>query len=115
MKLSQKAIVTATYGCWLAAAGVWRFVQAGSKPALGFGLVTAALALIGAMMFYRDRPKTAIAMIAITLVFVVGFFVTKSAKEGLDLRVAVTLAMSIAVGIVLLLPTRGQSPTEIQS
>ena len=36
---------------WLGAAGIWRFAEVDSKPALGFGLTTAVMALIGITFF----------------------------------------------------------------
>jgi|GEM_PF-6978310 len=106
MQISTQALITAAYGLWLAGAGVWRFVQAGSKPALGFGLVTALMALIAAGLLYKSKRAAGRILLAITLIFVVGFFITKSAKEGVDVRVGITLMASLVQVIVLLMSAK---------
>ena len=104
-----KVCVTALYGVWLGAAGIWRFAEAGSKPALGFGLTTAVMALIGAWLLHRGKRTAAHVLLIVTLLFVVGFFISKSIKEGLDLRVGITLLTSLLEVIVLLVPTRSKT------
>lgn len=104
--MSKLATITALYGAWLAAGGIWRFVEAASKPALGFGLTTSVMALIAAVLFAKKKKLAANILIVITLLFVVGFFVFKSSKEGFDIRVGITLAFS-AAEIIALLALRG--------
>ncbi|HYG77655.1 MAG TPA: TMEM14 family protein [Planctomycetota bacterium] len=104
MTTGTKALISALYGFWLAAAGIMRFVQAGSKPALGFGLTTGVMALLGAALFMKGKSRAATILIAITLVFVVCFFVSKSMKDGVDVRVGLILASSVLEAIILILP-----------
>jgi hypothetical protein len=108
--MSKLATITALYGAWLAAGGIWRFVEAGSKPAIGFGLTTAVMAWIAAVLFAKKKKLAANILIVITLIFVVGFFITKSMKEGFDIRVGITLAFS-AVEIIALLVLRSSDAT----
>jgi hypothetical protein len=106
MLMNLKVGYTVVYALWLAAAGIWRFVDAGSKPALGFGLTTAVMALIGAGLLAKNKTKAAKILLVVTLLFVVGFFVSKASKEGVDLRVGLILASSLLEAVILFLPER---------
>jgi len=102
--MTLKAIVTLAYGVWLIIAGTLRFAEAQSAAALGFGLAMGALAIAAAVLLFKDRRMFGYALAGLTLVFVVGFFATKTYKEGFDLRVAITLAASVLEAVVLFKP-----------
>ena len=102
--MTFKAIVTLAYGVWLIVAGVLRFAEAQSVAALGFGLAMGALAISAAVLMFKDRRLLGYVLAGLTLVFVVGFFATKTVKEGFDLRVAITLVASVLETVVLFKP-----------
>jgi len=102
----MQAFVTALYGAWLIAAGVWRYSESGSNAALGFGAAMGVMALLAASLFYKKRTGWAKILTAVTLLFVVGFFITKSAKEGVDLRVGIILVASLMEAIVVFKPSK---------
>jgi hypothetical protein len=109
MTTTTKVIITIVYGVWLAAAGILR----GSNAALGFGFTTAVMAIIGAVLLSKGKRVAAQILIAVTLVFVVGFFISKSVREGLDIRVGIILLSSLIEAVVLFLPAKAsaESPT----
>lgn len=88
------------------ASGVMRYMEAESKAALGFGLAMGATSLIAAALFWKDRGILARIIVAITLVFVIGYFATKAAKEGLDARLTITLAASLIEAVAAFKPRR---------
>lgn len=102
----SKALVTLTYGLWLMANGTLRYVEAQSVPALGFGLTMGVLALVAALLLFKQKRLAAYILTVVVLLFVVGFFVTKSMKEGFQTRVIVTLVASLIEAVVLFLPVR---------
>lgn len=102
--MTLKAIATLVYGVWLIVAGALRFAEASSVAALGFGLAMGSLALAAAVLMFKDKRIWGYVLIGVTLVFVIGFFATKTFKEGFDLRVAVTLAASVLETIVVFKP-----------
>jgi len=100
------AVVTALWGLWLIVSGAMRYAEAQSVAALGFGSTTGVLALIAAALFWKKRPGWAKLLTALILLFVVGFFATKASKEGLDLRVGITLAASLIEAIIVFKPAK---------
>ncbi|MBE7464174.1 MAG: hypothetical protein HS116_11905 [Planctomycetes bacterium] len=108
MNLKTAAGVTAAYGLWVIAGGVWRYWEAASANALGFGLFMGVLALAGAWLLFKGARVSGLAVAALAVVFVGGFFATKGSKDGIDIRVAITLALSVAEAVVLILAWRGK-------
>lgn len=101
-----KGLITMIYGVWLVCGGVLRFMEAGSNAALGFGLAMGILALAGGLFFFTNKSMLGTIITGISVIFVVGFFLSKTAKEGIDLRVAITLITSVAEIGVLCWPSR---------
>jgi len=95
-----KALITAAYGVWLAAAGIMR----GTKAAVGFGATTGVMAVVAAILLAKGKRTAANVLIVVTLLFVVGFFISKSYREGLDTRVAITLITSVIEAVVFFMP-----------
>jgi uncharacterized Tic20 family protein len=100
----MQALCTAVYGLWLIGSGVYRYMDApDGKNALGFGIFTGVLALIGAALFKAGKPLAAKIITAVAILFVLGFFVTMIVKGTypLSVRIGSTIALSILEIIVL--------------
>jgi hypothetical protein len=102
MNASTKAIITALYGVWLAVAGLLR----GTNAAIGFGMTTGLMAIVGAVLINKGKSVASRVLIGITLLFVVGFFISKSAREGVDIRVGVILLSSLIEAVVVFMPAK---------
>jgi hypothetical protein len=109
MNASSKAIITALYGVWLAVAGLLR----GTNAAIGFGLTTGVMAIVGAILISKGKSLASRVLIGITLLFVVGFFISKSAREGVDFRVGMILLSSLIEAVVIFMPSKAiaESPS----
>ncbi|GMV80923.1 MAG: hypothetical protein AMXMBFR7_21070 [Planctomycetota bacterium] len=108
MNLKAAAGVTAAYGLWVIAGGVWRYVEAGSQAALWFGVVMGALGVAAAGLFFKEKRTAGLIVAALVVVFVGGFFANKSRSDGVDVRLAITLAFSMVEAVVLLWAWRGK-------
>lgn len=100
----MQALCTAVYGIWLIGSGVYRYMDApDGKNALGFGIFTGGLALIGALLFKLEKPLAAKVVTTIAILFVLGFFVTMIVKGTypLNVRIGSTIALSVLEAIVL--------------
>lgn len=104
--MTTKAIATLAYGIWLMVNGALRFAEAQSVPALGFGLAMGILAIAAAVLLFKEKRILGYVLAGVVLLFVVGFFVSKSMKEGFELRVIITLVASALEAIVLFMPKR---------
>ncbi|MCZ7646598.1 MAG: hypothetical protein M5U26_15145 [Planctomycetota bacterium] len=106
LSMALKAWITLAFGFWVIAGGVWRYVQAESANALGFGLFMGVQALAGAALFFVNKPLAGRIVAGVAVLFVGGFFAVKGPKEGFDARVAITLAASLIEALVLVLPLK---------
>lgn len=113
--MQAKGIVLIGYGLWVAAGGVWRYAEAASANALGFGGVMGALALLGGVLLLKQKRLAGLILSGLAVLFVAGFFAFKSSEDGIDLRVGVTLAFSALAAVALLWPARGAKPASPDS
>ena len=104
--LKTKQIVTVVFGLLAAIVGAWRQLETGTSPqAVWFGVVTGGMAVIGALLLSRRNRIPGYLLIAVSLVFVAGWFlhrVLSGHAEGLSPRVVLILAACATETVVLL-------------
>ena len=104
--MRNKQIMTVVYAVTAAAVGVWRHLQTGESPqAMWFGIVMGAVALLGALLLSLRNRIAGYVLIAISLSFVVGWFLKRMLSghsDGTSVRVILILVVSaIEIGVLL--------------
>lgn len=99
------AVITGLYGLFLIGSGVFRHVthEGGNTKALGFGIFTGVLALIGAALFAKNKTLAGKITAFVAVAFVLGFFGTMTLKGSYDLdaRIGASIVASLIEAAVI--------------